>query len=153
MGVLNASFLGLVLSSSLIWAQVSPREEIVNRAIENLMCTCGCPHLIGQCGDECGVAPQLINEISALVDRGSTEDEVYAAFEAKYGLVVLAVPRMEGFNMLLWILPFLGIFIGAVVVFVVCKRLKPSGRDDGRQRGETHISSEYRELIDREVGR
>ena len=104
MGVLNASFLGLVLSSSLIWAQVSPREESVNRAIENLMCTCGCPHLIGQCGDECGVAPQLINEISALVDRGSTEDEVYAAFEAKYGLVVLAVPRMEGFNMLLWIL-------------------------------------------------
>ena len=55
--------------------------------------------------------------------------------------------------MLLWILPFLGIFIGAIVVFVVFKRLKPSGRDDGRQRGETHISSEYRELIDREVGR
>jgi len=149
----KAIFLGCLLLGSLTWAQVPVQKEMVDRIVDHLMCTCGCPHLIGQCGDECGVAPQLIHEISDLVSQGKTEEEVYSEFEAKYGLAVLAVPRAEGFNMLLWILPFLGVLGGAVVVFVVFNRLKPSDPDHEDQRESAGIDKEHRQLIDKEIGK
>lgn len=145
--------LGFLLLGSLTWAQVPSQKEMVDKMVDHLMCTCGCPHLIGQCGDECGVAPQLIHEISDLVSQGKTEEEVYSEFEAKYGLAVLAVPKAEGFNMLLWILPFLGILVGVVVVFVVVSRLKPSDTGHEDQRDSVGIEKEYRQLIDKEIGR
>ncbi len=152
MRLLNTTLLGVLLLGSLTWAQVPSQEETVDSIVENLMCTCGCPHLIGQCGDECGVAPQLTHEISNLLSQGKTEEEVYAAFEAKYGLAVLAVPKAEGFNVLLWILPFLGILVGAVIVFVVFNSLKPSDTDHEEQSESAGIDEKYRERIDREVG-
>ena len=145
--------LGFLLLGSLTWAQVPSQKAMVDKMVDHLMCTCGCPHLIGQCGDECGVAPQLIHEISDLVSQGKTEEEVYSEFEAKYGLAVLAVPKAEGFNMLLWILPFLGILVGVVVVFVVVSRLKPSDTGHEDQRDSVGIEKEYRQLIDKERGR
>ncbi len=145
--------LGFLLLGSLTWAQVPSQKEMVDKMVDHLMCTCGCPHLIGQCGDECGVAPQLIHEISDLVSQGKTEEEVYSEFEAKYGLAVLAVPKAEGFNMLLWILPFLGILVGVVVVFVVVSRLKPSDTGHEDPRDSAGIDKEYRQLIDKEIGR
>ncbi len=151
MRLLRWSLLGLLLMGSLTWAQVPSEEAVVDRVVEHLMCTCGCPHLIGQCGDECGVAPQLIHEISNLVSEGHTEEEVYAAFEAKYGMAVLAVPKAEGFNALLWILPFLGMVAGAVVVFVVFNSLKPSRTDPEDRKDSVGVNEEYRELIDKEV--
>jgi cytochrome c-type biogenesis protein CcmH len=147
----KTTLLGLLLMGSLTWAQVPAQEETLDRIVENLMCTCGCPHLIGQCGDECGVAPQLIHEISNLLSQGNTEEEVYAAFEAKYGMAVLAVPKAEGFNMLLWILPFVGIFAGSVIVFVVFNSLKPSDKDSEDPKESAGIDEKYRGLIDREV--
>ena len=152
MRLLNTTLLGLLLGGSLAWAQAPSQNETVDTIIEHLMCTCGCPHLIGQCGNECGVAPQLIAEISSLVSQGNTEEEVYAAFEAKYGAVVLAVPKAEGFNVLLWVLPFLGIVLGSVIVVVVFNRLKPSDAVHEHQRESAEIDDKYRELIDREVG-
>jgi cytochrome c-type biogenesis protein CcmH len=95
----------------------------------------------------------LIHEISDLVSQGKTEEEVYSAFEAKYGLVVLAVPKAEGFNMLLWILPFLGMLVGTVVVFVVFSRLKTSNSDHEDQKKSAGIDKEYRQLIDKEIGK
>ena len=153
MRLLNTTFLGCLLLGSLTWAQVPSQKEMVDKMVDHLMCTCGCPHLIGQCGDECGVAPQLIHEISDLVSQGKTEEEVYSAFEAKYGLVVLAVPKAEGFNMLLWILPFLGMLVGTVVVFVVFSRLKASKSDHEDQKKSAGIDKEYRQLIDKEIGK
>ena len=152
MRLLNTTLLGFLLWGSFALAQAPSQKETVDRIVDHLMCTCGCPHLIGQCGDECGVAPQLIHEISDLVSQGNTEEEVYAAYEAKYGLAVLAVPTAEGFNMLLWILPFLGMTVGAVVVIVVFNRLKPSDTDHQDPKEPAGIDEEHRELIDREVG-
>ena len=143
----------LLLLGSLTFGQDSSPEEIVSRITANLMCTCGCPHIIHQCGDECSVAPQLEKEITELVISGRTEEEVYAIFEASYGMRVLAVPRAEGFNLLAWVMPFVGLLAGAVFIFIVISRLKP---DDSNQKAEEvlpEVSESYRKLIDRELER
>jgi len=139
--------------NSFAFAQIFSPDEIVSRLADNLMCTCGCPHIIGQCGDECSVAPQLVHEIAELVTAGNTEEEVYKIFEDKYGLRVLAVPKAEGFNLLAWVMPFVGLLAGLVIVFIVVKRLKPDESSQETDRVRPEIDEEYRKLIDRELER
>ena len=141
----------LFLSSSFAFGKIFSPDETVSRIADNLMCTCGCPHIIGQCGDECSVAPQLVHEISELVTAGNTEEEVYKIFEDKYGLRVLAAPKAEGFNLLAWVMPFVGLLAGMVVVFFVAKRLKPDHSNQETERAPPEIDEKYRELIDREL--
>ena len=142
----------LLFLSSFTFGQIFSPDETVSRIADNLMCTCGCPHIIGHCGDECSVAPQLVHEISQLVTAGNTEEEVYKIFEDKYGLRVRAVPKAEGFNLLVWVMPFVGLLAGVVVIFFVINRLKP---DDSNQETEkVHpVDERYRKLIDRELER
>ena len=148
----NSALLFLFLSS-FTFGQIFSPDETVSRIADNLMCTCGCPHIIGHCGDECSVAPQLVHEISQLVTAGNTEEEVYKIFEDKYGLRVRAVPKAEGFNLLVWVMPFVGLLAGVVVIFFVINRLKPDDSNQETERVPTEIDEKYRKLIDRELER
>ncbi len=149
--IIRAALLLLFLSS-FTFGQIFSPDETVSRIADNLMCTCGCPHIIGHCGDECSVAPQLVHEISELVTAGNTEEEVYKIFEDQYGLRVRAVPKAEGFNLLVWVMPFVGLLAGVVVILFVINRLKP---DDSNQETErvSPVDEKYRKLIDRELER
>ncbi len=151
--IIRASIFMLLLLGSLTFGQDSSRDETVSRITANLMCTCGCPHIIHQCGDECSLAPQLEKEISELVTSGRTEEEVYAIFEASYGLRVLAVPRAEGFNLLVWVMPFVGLLAGAAFIFLVINRLKPGDSNHNAEEVLPEISKRDRKLIDRELER
>ena len=143
----------LLFLSSFTFGQIYSPDEAVSRIADNLMCTCGCPHIIGHCGDECSVAPQLVHEISQLVTAGNTEEEVYEIFEEKYGLRVRAVPKAEGFNLLVWVMPFVGLLAGVVVIFFVINRLKPDDLNQETERVHLEIDERYRKLIDRELER
>ena len=143
----------ILFFSSFAFAQVFSTDETISRIADNLMCTCGCPHIIGQCGDECSVAPQLVHEISQLLDAGNTEEEVYKIFEDKYGLRVHAAPKAEGFNLLAWVMPFVGLLVGVVVVFFVVNRLRPADSTPETKSIHPEIDEEYRKLIDRELER
>ncbi|MDA2930771.1 cytochrome c-type biogenesis protein CcmH, partial [Acidobacteria bacterium AH-259-O06] len=129
------------------------QDETVSQITRNLMCSCGCPHIIKQCGDECGLAPELVQEITRLVAAGKTQQEVYANFEAKYGPSVRAVPTAEGFNLLVWIVPFVGLFVGVLVVIMVVKKLKPDRTAEEIQQVPPKIDKKYRRLLDRELKR
>ena len=150
--IIRAALLLLFLSS-FTFGQIFSPDETVSRITDNLMCTCGCPHIIGHCGDECPVAPQLVHEISELVTAGNTEEEVYQIFEEKYGLRVRAVPLAEGFNLLVWVMPFVGLLAGVVVIFFVINRLKPDDLNQESERVHSEIDEKYRRLIDRELER
>ncbi len=150
--IIRAALLLLFLSS-FTFGQIFSPDETVSRITDNLMCTCGCPHSIGHCGEECPVAPQLVHEISELVTAGNTEEEVYQIFEEKYGLRVRAVPLAEGFNLLVWVMPFVGLLAGVVVIFFVINRLKPDDSNQETERVHSEIDEKYRRLIDREMER
>ena len=147
------AILSILFLGSLTFGQIFSPDETVSRIADNLMCTCGCPHIIGQCGDECSVAPQLVHEISELVSAGNTEEDVYKVFEDKYGLRVRAVPKAEGFNLLVWVMPFVGLLAGVVVIFFVINRLKPDDSNQETERVHPEIDEKYRKLIDRELER
>ena len=53
---------------------------------------------------------------------GKTPDEVKAFFVSKYGEWILLTPTAQGFNLLLYILPFALLLGGAMVIIVLVRR-------------------------------
>lgn len=75
---------------------------------KNLMCMCGCRHLLGDCSEaECNYAPKEFAIIRKMLEEGKSRDEVIAYFVARYdGQSALAAPIDKGVNRLAWALPY-----------------------------------------------
>ena len=74
-----------------------------------------------------GLATEVKEEISAMLDEGNNPGKITATLVTKYGERILIKPTTEGFNLLAWIGPFIMIAIGFVVVGVWLYRFRPRG--------------------------
>ena len=88
----------------------------------------------------CGTTLQLSNSpqaererafINELIAQGKTKDEIKAALVDEYGSEVLAVPSDDGFDLVGgWIIPALGVLVGAAIVGAAAVRWRRSRRDE-----------------------
>jgi len=67
-------------------------------------------------------ARQMREVIRERLARGETPEEVIAYFADKYGEWVLLSPRPRGFNLLVWVLPFVAVALGVLVVLRAAAR-------------------------------
>ena len=56
-----------------------------------------------------------------MLDEGKTDDEIRTAFVAKYGPSVLIVPTAHGFNLTAWIMPFVALLGGGLMVIYLLR--------------------------------
>ena len=73
----------------------------------------------------------------AMIAAGYDEPQIFGYFEASYGEFVRLIPRAEGFNLLVWIVPLLGLLVGGVVVWRLLRRgngpaTAPTQKEGGR---------------------
>ena len=68
------------------------------------------------------MAKQMRQLIRERLAAGERPEEVVAYFTAKYGEWILLAPKPEGFNLLVWTLPFAGLLGGLVGVLLVVRR-------------------------------
>src|SRR5262249_20968477 len=68
------------------------------------------------------IAHQMKDIIRERLAAGETPEQVRAYFVEKYGTWILLAPPRQGFNLLVWVVPFVGIALGLVLVFVVLRR-------------------------------
>ena len=131
-------------------AEKAEKERVLG-ITGNLVCTCGCANIIVRYCD-CGQAAEMTKEVATMVADNRSDGDIYKAFEKKYGKHVLGAPKPEGFNVLAWVLPFLGLALGGVIVAVVVKRLRTPIPENGPdQTDQPVIDDKYRELLDREL--
>ena len=70
----------------------------------------------------CGFRPGMQAELQKMIDDGKSDEQIRAAFVAKYGNIVLIAPTAHGFDIAAWITPFAALITGAlIVIFVVSK--------------------------------
>ena len=83
-----------------------------------LMCICGCHQILLECNHVgCPASDGMRNELMAAIERGDSDSLVQQAFIQKYGPTVLAAPPTTGaVNRAAWIVPFLALFTGLVVI-------------------------------------
>jgi cytochrome c-type biogenesis protein CcmH/NrfF len=87
-----------------------------------LMCRCGCNQVLLECNHVgCTYSDSMRGELMAGLQRGDSDDLVLQAFVQKYGPTVLAAPTTTGFNRLAWIMPFVALSGGLLLVVVIVK--------------------------------
>ena len=124
-----------------------------------LACTCGCTLDVYTCRTTdftCGVSPAMHREVVELVQQGRTAEEIIEAFVAEYGETVLMAPPKDGFNLLGYVLPGLGILgVGAAMSWLLLNRSRGDAQLAPVRTGASHnthaISAEESALIEREL--
>jgi cytochrome c-type biogenesis protein CcmH len=91
-------------------------EEVSNE----LVCQCGCGLVLNNCNhSDCGVAIPMREIIKQKIGQGETSNQIVSSFVSQYGEVVLSSPTKKGFNLTVWLLPFIGLAVGAGIITVV----------------------------------
>jgi len=67
-------------------------------------------------------AHQMKDIIRERLTAGESPEQVRAYFVEKYGTWILLSPPRQGFNLLVWIVPFVGLGLGLVLVLIVVRR-------------------------------
>ena len=89
-----------------------------------LSCPCPCTLDVFTCRTSmpCGFSPRMHADVAALVDGGYSGDEIVDAFRRAYGEKVLMAPEAKGFNRLGYLMPFIAIGGGGVLLAAMLRR-------------------------------
>jgi cytochrome c-type biogenesis protein CcmH len=96
-------------------ALASESHPTLNELENEVMCPV-CGTTLSQ--SDSPAAQQIKQNIRAAIARGDTKSEIEAQLVRNYGEQILAAPPKHGFNLLAWVLPLVGIAVGAVLLGV-----------------------------------
>lgn len=121
---LRSSLLLLAVAALMLGQGGIPLENArVRRLGDELACLCGCGSSITSCNMlECHFAGPARQKLLSMVNAGLSDSQIFAAFVKEYGQRVLLKPPSEGFNLLGWVMPFLALAAGLVLVWWFIRR-------------------------------
>lgn len=128
----------------------SPRlDDEVNRIAKTLYCPV-CPNTpLDICNTQ--ACTDWRNDIRRMLLEGKSEQQIRDYFVARFGPQVLGAPPAEGFNWLAYILPAIGIVLGALVAWLSVRTWLVR-RAPGTVPVDTpEISPEYAERLKKEL--
>ena len=122
--VMKKIFLAALLSLVLLPATpVMADGPTVSDVADELICQCGCTLVLSNCNhDYCGVGVPMTDTIKEMLAQGQSKEQIIDYFVSRYGEQVLASPPKEGFNIVVWVLPFVAILVGGGVVYLALRR-------------------------------
>jgi cytochrome c-type biogenesis protein CcmH len=94
-------------------------------------------------------ARQMREIIRERLAAGDTPAQIRAYFVDKYGLWILLAPPRQGFNLLVWVVPFAGLGIGLLLVAVLVRRWSRQARASAAPAGP--VDPAMHERIQREM--
>ena len=147
----TALVLGLALTGS---ASASEQHPTLPELERELICpTCHEPLALSSSP----IANRMRAFIRARIAAGDTKSEIKAKLVDSFGESVLAAPPKRGFNLLAWLLPLVGLALGAVVLAFLARRwsraraapapLGPTGN------GRAALDPELERRVDEELAR
>jgi cytochrome c-type biogenesis protein CcmH/NrfF len=122
----------------------------IRRVGDKLACKCGsCNNTVATCQMlECHYSLPAREKIGEMQKAGAGDDQIVNAFVKEEGLAALASPPMQGFNMLAWTMPFIGIAIGLVAIAFWMKRFR---RPRPALQAVEALDDRYRKRIEQEM--
>jgi cytochrome c-type biogenesis protein CcmH len=127
-------------------------DDEVNAIAEQLYCPV-CENVpLDVCGTK--ACADWRDEIRSMLEEGRSEAEIKTYFSDRYGRRVLATPERTGVDLLVWILPPVGVLIGAAVLVLALRRMAPTSlRAQPAPGGLTYddLDPEYVARIERDL--
>jgi len=126
----------MILLTLAVFALLGAGDESarVNDLGHRMMCVCGCSQILLECNHVgCAYSDRMRAELIAAVDRGDNDDLTLQGFVQKYGTTVMAAPSKTGFNRVAWVMPYLVLALGLIMVTVIVRawRSRPLVLPDG----------------------
>ncbi|GBD93748.1 formate-dependent nitrite reductase complex subunit NrfF [bacterium BMS3Abin05] len=125
----------MVISLLLIFPLSVIGNISMNEVQKALICQCSCQMALNNC--ECGTAAQMRSQITGMINRGFTKNQILAVFVKQYGEKVLSAPIKKGFNLTAWILPFLLPIIAGFLLIKGIRRWSKKQKDEDQSDEET----------------
>lgn len=94
-----------------------------------IMCTCGCGQMLLKCNHVgCQNSEKMIGQLRAQLAKSDNDEDVLQFFRNEWGVTTVVEPGRHGFELLAWIIPFVGLALGVMVLAVVVRKwsLKPA---------------------------
>ena len=125
----------------------------LNTLGRQLMCTCGCAQLLGECDHAgCQNRGEEMDLLRSGVGTNNTDQQIFDSFAAKYGATVLAAPPAAGFHLVAWIAPF-AVFAAAILGTILLVRHWSIGKAEAASaQGADPEFDGLRDRIRRETG-
>jgi cytochrome c-type biogenesis protein CcmH/NrfF len=146
------------MSGVLLTGSVPLQNPRVRSIGELLSCQCGCGSSVTSCNMmNCHSAGPLRERVLAMVEAGVSDDEILATLEKEYGKIILRKPPAEGFYLISWVMPFIGLGGGLALVWFVLQRYmakRPATAGASAGAGAEPDSPElarYRERIEKDL--
>lgn len=104
------------------WAieSAAGRKDPAKAITSQLICPCSCGEILSGCVCETGKTMQGF--VSDELKAGKTGEQITASLVTKYGEVILGAPKAEGFNLIVWVAPFVATLLGFVIAAFVLRR-------------------------------
>ena len=153
MRLLRSSLLALALAAASLPQGGSPLENArVRRLGDQLACLCGCGSTITSCNMlHCHFAEPAREKLLALVNAGLPDQAIFDAFVKQHGVRILLKPPAEGFNLLGWVMPFVGIALGLVMVWWLIQRFRKPVAGAGGPDLDPATLARYQERIEKDL--
>jgi cytochrome c-type biogenesis protein CcmH len=112
-----------------------------------------CPVCENEPLDACRTAAcqQWRAQIGQLLSDGQSEQQIKDYFVSRYGARVLAQPPAEGTSLLLYVLPIVGLIVGAVIVVGLMRRLRARGTQSVAAATLKPTGDEYTDRVEKDL--
>lgn len=150
--MIGLALLTLLLSDLAGAAQYHNEEALQQKAREIyglIMCPLCAGQTIAQSSNE--TSSQMRDLVLKKLRQGESKDEILQYFESRYGERILAKPNKKGFNLILWVLPFVCVALAAIAIYFLIRRwsarvpVTPAAHFDDDQ------LFEYQERLEKEL--
>jgi cytochrome c-type biogenesis protein CcmH/NrfF len=105
---------------ALAFESAAGRKDPARQITSQLICPCSCGEILSGCTCDTGKAMQAF--VSDELKSGKGREEIVASLVAKYGEVIRGAPKPEGFNLVVWVAPFVATLLGFAIAAVVLLR-------------------------------
>jgi len=90
---------------------------------DQAFCQCGCNQTLSGCNHvECSSRSEMNDQIQKGIAENKSQTTILQDLVLRYGVKVLASPPASGFNLVVWILPGIGLAVGLALVMAVVRR-------------------------------
>lgn len=114
----------LIFLVSFLKIQANEPNKQYYKIYKNIRCLVCQGQSIGDSNSEFAQTIKLV--VKEQVDGGKTEKEIYSFLISKYGEWIIYKPPFNKNNFLLWVLPYLVLIFGGVIIFTLIKKKKHS---------------------------
>jgi cytochrome c-type biogenesis protein CcmH len=151
----KSSLLLLILAAVSVAQTASRQTSLAYRIGNKLACLCGtCNNTVADCPMlECHFAKPARERIAREVAAGRSEAEIIDGFKRDYGLQILAAPPTEGFNLLGYVMPFVAIGFGLMLVWMFIKRFRRVPAEESRPPADDPALARYKDQIEKDLSK